>query len=124
MIIEGIAIEEMVSKECIVGSKVDWILSSSVGFKGFQIVSGKKVECSESFFEKVQRMIIEEGDIKNILNIEFEWDDIEIVMLLGDKILVVKGQEIGFSSVKEFINFGLKLLKFIVQLSGSKSVDF
>lgn len=69
-------------------------------------------------------MIIEEGDIKNILNIEFEWDDIEIVMLLGDKILVVKGQEIGFSSVKEFINFGLKLLKFIVQLSGSKSVDF
>lgn len=69
-------------------------------------------------------MIIEEGDIKNILNIEFEWDDIKIVMLLGDKILVVKGQEIGFSSVKEFINFGLKLLKFIVQLSGSKSVDF
>lgn len=69
-------------------------------------------------------MIIEEGDIKNILNIEFEWDDIEIVMLLGDKILAVKGQEIGFSSVKEFINFGLKLLKFIVQLSGSKSVDF
>lgn len=69
-------------------------------------------------------MIIEEGDIKKILNIEFEWDDIEIVMLLGDKILVVKGQEIGFSSVKEFINFGLKLLKFIVQLSGSKSVDF
>lgn len=69
-------------------------------------------------------MIIEEGDIKNILNIEFEWDDIEIVMLLGDKILVVKGQEIGFSSVKEFINFGLKLLKFIVQLSGSKNVDF
>lgn len=69
-------------------------------------------------------MIIEEGDIKNILNIKFEWDDIEIVMLLGDKILVVKGQEIGFSSVKEFINFGLKLLKFIVQLSGSKSVDF
>lgn len=69
-------------------------------------------------------MIIEEGDIKNILNIEFEWDDIEIVMLLGDKKLVVKGQEIGFSSVKEFINFGLKLLKFIVQLSGSKSVDF
>lgn len=69
-------------------------------------------------------MIIEEGDIKSILNIEFEWDDIEIVMLLGDKILVVKGQEIGFSSVKEFINFGLKLLKFIVQLSGSKSVDF
>lgn len=69
-------------------------------------------------------MIIEEGDIKNILNIEFEWDDIEIVMLLGDKILVVKGQEIGFLSVKEFINFGLKLLKFIVQLSGSKSVDF
>lgn len=69
-------------------------------------------------------MIIEEGDIKNILNIEFEWDDIEIVMLLGDKILVVKGQEIGFSSVKEFIKFGLKLLKFLVQLSGSKSVDF
>lgn len=69
-------------------------------------------------------MIIEEGDIKKNLNIEFKWDDIEIVMLLGDKILVVKGQEIGFSSVKEFINFGLKLLKFIVQLSGSKSVDF
>lgn len=82
------------------------------------------MECSESFFEKVQRMIIEEGDIKKNLNIEFEWDDIEIVMLLGDKILVVKGQEIGFSSVKEFINFGLKLLKFIIQLSGSKSVDF
>lgn len=69
-------------------------------------------------------MIIEEGDIKKNLNIEFEWDDIEIVMLLGDKKLVVKGQEIGFSSVKEFINFGLKLLKFIVQLIGSKSVDF
>lgn len=69
-------------------------------------------------------MIIEEGDTKKNLNIEFKWDDIEIVMLLGDKILVVKGQEIGFSSVKEFINFGLKLLKFIVQLSGSKSVDF
>lgn len=69
-------------------------------------------------------MIIEEGDIKKNLNIEFKWDDIEIVMLLGDKKLVVKGQEIGFSSVKEFINFGLKLLKFIVQLSGSKSVDF
>lgn len=69
-------------------------------------------------------MIIEEGDIKKILNIEIEWDDIESVMLLGDKKLAVKGQEIGFSSVKEFINFGLKLLKFIVLLSGSKSVDF
>lgn len=69
-------------------------------------------------------MIIEEGDIKKILNIEIEWDDIESVMLLGDKKLAVKGQEIGFSSVKEFINFGLKLLKFIVSLSGSKSVDF
>lgn len=69
-------------------------------------------------------MIIEEGDIKKNLNIEFEWDDIEIVMLLGDKKLVVKGQEIGFFSVIEFINFGLKLLKFIVQLSGSKKVDF
>lgn len=69
-------------------------------------------------------MIIEEGDIKINLNIEFEWDDIEIVMLLGDKKLVVKCQEIGFFSVIEFINFGLILLKFIVQLSGSKSVDF
>nr|XP_034317664.1 breast cancer type 2 susceptibility protein homolog isoform X2 [Crassostrea gigas] len=124
MIIEGIATEEMASKECTVGSKVDWTSSSSAGFQGFQTASGKKVECSDSSLEKAQRMITEEGDTKSISNTESEWDDIETVMPSGDKISAVKGQEIGFSSVKEFINPGLKSSKSTAQSSGSKSADF
>lgn len=123
MIIEGIATEEMASKECTVGSKVDWTSSSSAGFQGFQTASGKKVECSESSLEKAQRMITEEGDTKKISNTESEWDDIETVMPSGDKKSAAKGQEIGFSSVTEFINPGLKS-KSTAQSSGSKNADF
>lgn len=124
MIIEGIATEEMASKECTVGSKVDWTSSSSAGFQGFQTASGKKVECSESSLEKAQRMITEEGDTKKISNTESEWDDIETVMPSGDKKSAAKGQEIGFSSVTEFINPGLKSSKSTAQSSGSKNADF
>lgn len=107
MIIEESATKEMASKECTVGSKVDWTSGSSGGFQGFQTASGKKVECSDSSLEKAQRMITEEGDTKNISNTEPEWDDIETVMPSGDKKSAAKGQEIGVSSVKEFINPGL-----------------
>lgn len=107
MIIEESATKEMASKECTVGSKVDWASGSGCGFQGFQTASGKKVECSDSSLEKAQRMITEEGDTKNISNTEPEWDDIETVMPSGDKKSAAKGQEIGVSSVKEFINPGL-----------------
>lgn len=107
IIIEEMATKEMSSKECTVGSKVDWTSGSSCGVQGFQTASGKKVECSDSSLEKAQRMITEEGDTKNISNTEPEWDDIETVMPSGDKKSAAKGQEIGVSSVKEFINPGL-----------------
>uniref|UniRef100_K1RH48 Breast cancer type 2 susceptibility-like protein n=1 Tax=Magallana gigas TaxID=29159 RepID=K1RH48_MAGGI len=124
MILEEGATNETERKECTIGSKADWTSSSSAGFQGFQTASGKKVECSESSLEKAQRMITEEGDTKKISNTETEWDDIESVMPSGDKKSAAKGQEIGFSSVKEFINPGLKSSKYTALSSGSKSTDF